>query len=329
MLPPKDKDSGGGLEFCDKAELERNPRFSLLLLRNSGVAEFRDFAMVPLMTNEYTIPLMEMREQVLRQVYESQTHRVLEDVVIEEKMPFIGSLGFGLLKLAKRRRPLRPSRRERRRVTGQSAAAADAEILVTVLRASNVPVRRETDASAPHRAPRTTSTYSGLLDDVVEYQVRPFVEIMFQQRTARTFVADGPHPTWNQELRLPITPEEGVVKDVIYLNLFDEVVLDLLEDDRERHSTVHQRLERRWLGSLKIPFSTLYINAKIEGTFRIDVPVVLLGYAHEVKPWSPAQDAPASSTYVSFYMTVEPGLQSPEVLRARVSVQPDLHSVGP
>ncbi|XP_049275835.1 coiled-coil and C2 domain-containing protein 2A-like [Rhipicephalus sanguineus] len=358
MLPPKDKGSGGGLEFCDKAELERNPRFSLLLLRNSGVAEFRDFAMVPLMTNEYTVPLMEkiyakearteslpghhdpiearqarmshaikeMREQVLRQVYESQTHKVLEDVVIEEKMPFIGSLGFGLLKLAKRRRPLRPSRRERRRVTGQSAAAADAEILVTVLRASNVPVRRDTEVSATHRAPRTTSgeadivhcaVYSGLLDDVVEYQVRPFVEIMFQQRTARTFVADGPHPTWNQELRLPITPEQCVVKDVIYLNLFDEVVLDLLEDDRERHSTVHQRLERRWLGSLKIPFSTLYINAKIEGTFRIDVPVVLLGYAHEVKPWSPAQDAPASSTYVSFYMTVEPGLQSPEVLRAR------------
>ncbi|XP_075730472.1 coiled-coil and C2 domain containing 2A [Rhipicephalus microplus] len=353
MLPLKNKDSssGGGLEFCDKVELERNPRFSLLTLRNSGVAQFRDFAMVPLMINEYTVPLMEkiyarearkeslpghvhhdpiearqarmshaikeMREEVLRQVYESQTHRVLEDIVIEEKMPFIGSLGFGLLKLAKRRRPLRPSRRERRRVTGQSAAAADAEILVTVLRASNVPVRRDTDASSTHRAPRATSSYSGLLDDVMEYQVRPFVEIMFQQRTARTFVADGPHPTWNQELRLPITPEEGVVKDVIYLNLFDEVVLDLLEDERERHSTVHQRLERRWLGSLKIPFSTLYINAKIEGTFRIDVPVVLLGYAHEVKPWSPAQDAPASSTYVSFYMTVEPGLQSPEVLRAR------------
>ncbi|KAH8030112.1 hypothetical protein HPB51_006544 [Rhipicephalus microplus] len=313
MLPLKSKDSssGGGLEFCDKVELERNPRFSLLMLRNSGVAQFRDFAMVPLMINEYTVPLMEkiyakearkeslpghvhhdpiearqarmshaikeMREQVLRQVYESQTHRVLEDIVIEEKMPFIGSLGFGLLKLAKRRRPLRPSRRERRRVTGQSAAAADAQILVTVLRASNVPVRRDTDASSMHRAPRATSSYSGLLDDVMEYQVRPFVEIMFQQRTARTFVADGPHPTWNQELRLPITPEEGVVKDVIYLNLFDEVVLDLLEDDRERHSTVHQRLERRWLGSLKIPFSTLYINAKCDS----DEPPQLVQQAEE------------------------------------------------
>ncbi|KAK8774158.1 hypothetical protein V5799_011309 [Amblyomma americanum] len=115
-----------------------------------------------------------------------------------------------------------------------------------------------------HRAKnqRDAIAYSGALDNVVEFQVRPFVEVMFQQRTARTFVADGPHPTWNQELRLPITPEAGVVRDVIYLNLFDEVVLDLLEDDRERQSTVHQRLERRWLGSLRIPFSTLYINSK-------------------------------------------------------------------
>ncbi|XP_077547771.1 coiled-coil and C2 domain containing 2A [Haemaphysalis longicornis] len=338
------KDKGTGLEFCDKAELERNPRFSLLLLRSAGVAEFRDFTMVPLMSNEYSLSLMEkiyarearkeesfsghhdpiearqarmshaireMREQVLRQVYESQTHRALEDIVIEEKMPIIGSLGFGLLKLAKRHRPLRPSRRERRKVTGQSAAAADAEILVTVLRASNVPVRQDTDSHRP--AARQT----GFLEDAFECQVRPFVEVMFQKQTARTFVADGPHPTWNQELRLPITSDTGVVTDMVYLNLFDEVVLDLLEDDRERHSTVYQRLERRWLGSLKIPFSTLYINSKIEGTFRVDVPVVLLGYAHEVKPWSPMQDAPASSTYVSFYMTVEPGLQSPEVLRAR------------
>lgn len=53
------------------------------------------------------------------------------------------------------------------------------------------------------------------------------------------------------------------VRDVIYLNLFDEVVLDLLEDDRERLSTVHQRLERRWLGNLKVPFSTLYLNSKV------------------------------------------------------------------
>ncbi|CAN8001529.1 unnamed protein product, partial [Ixodes hexagonus] len=328
------------IEFCDEAELERNPRFRLLRLRDSGSAEFRNFGAVPLLPNEYSVSLIEkiyakephdemlpshrdpiedrqvkrahlmkqMREEVIRKVYESQTHRVLEDVIIEEKIPIIGSLGFGLFKLAKRHRPLRPSRKERRKVTGQSVAAADAEILVTVLRATNVPVRKDGEFT------------KGVPEEVVECQVRPFVEVMFQRKTARTFVAEGPHPTWNQELRLPLSMDGSdgpcSVKDIIYLNLFDEVVLDLLEDDRERSSTVYQRLERRWLGNLKVPFSTLYLNSKIEGTFRLDTPPVLLGYVHEVKPWSLVHDAPSVCTYISFYLTIEPGLQPPEVLRA-------------
>ncbi|XP_029832757.4 coiled-coil and C2 domain-containing protein 2A [Ixodes scapularis] len=328
------------LEFCDEAELERNPRFRLLRLRDSGSAEFRNFGAVPLLLNEYSVSLIEkiyarepcdeklpshrdpiedrqvkrahlmkqMREEVIRKVYESQTHRVLEDIIIEEKVPIIGSLGFGLFKLVKKHRPLRPSRKERRKVTGQSVAAADAEILVTVLRATNVPVRKDGQLT------------KGVAEDVIECQVRPFVEVMFQRKTARTFVAEGPHPTWNQELRLPLTMGDSdgpcSVRDIIYLNLFDEVVLDLLEDDRERLSTVHQRLERRWLGNLKVPFSTLYLNSKIEGTFRLDTPPVLLGYVHEVKPWALIHDAPSMCTYISFYLTIEPGLQPPEVLRA-------------
>lgn len=56
------------------------------------------------------------------------------------------------------------------------------------------------------------------------------------------------------------------VKDCIYLHLFDEVTIDLIEDEREdRSSIVHHRIDRRWLGSLTIPFSSLYRNTRIEG----------------------------------------------------------------
>ena len=37
----------------------------------------------------------------------------------------------------------------------------------------------------------------------------------------------------------------------------------LSQDDRERDSSVHQRIEKKWLGSLKIPFTTIYFNGKV------------------------------------------------------------------
>ena len=33
--------------------------------------------------------------------------------------------------------------------------------------------------------------------------VRPFVEVVFQGNFIRTTVADGPNPSWNEELTLP------------------------------------------------------------------------------------------------------------------------------
>lgn len=37
----------------------------------------------------------------------------------------------------------------------------------------------------------------------------------------------------------------------------------MLQDDRERGSSVHQRIEKKWLGSIKIPFTTVYFNGKV------------------------------------------------------------------
>ena len=89
------------------------------------------------------------------------------------------------------------------------------------------------------------------------------------------------------------------------------MAVDLLESDQDRNSHVHQRLEKKWLGSMFIPFSSLYHNTRIEGrvivhlhlsqtsiinkarnkdekyktawfcvlgTFRLHSPAVLLGY---------------------------------------------------
>lgn len=53
------------------------------------------------------------------------------------------------------------------------------------------------------------------------------------------------------------------VDDCIHINMYDEVVIDILEDDRTRETNIHQRLERHWLGSCLIPISALFNNPQV------------------------------------------------------------------
>ena len=40
--------------------------------------------------------------------------------------------------------------------------------------------------------------------------MRPFVEVMFQRNTIATSVANGPNPSWNEELKVPFRYECSV-----------------------------------------------------------------------------------------------------------------------
>lgn len=53
------------------------------------------------------------------------------------------------------------------------------------------------------------------------------------------------------------------VTDVVYFHVFDEDLVDLLEDERRRATNIHQRRERHWLGSFSIPFQTIYANSRV------------------------------------------------------------------
>lgn len=87
------------------------------------------------------------------------------------------------------KRPLRPVRKQ----VKQIAAGIDFKninILINILGAIHVPARKE-----------NTSNKS---DQINEVSVRPFVTVSFRDVCARTTVADGPNPVWNQEIILPI-----------------------------------------------------------------------------------------------------------------------------
>lgn len=56
---------------------------------------------------------------------------------------------------------------------------------------------------------------------------------------------------------------------------------DVGESSGTTTGVVAHKVQNLWLGVIKLPFSTLYQRGRIEGTFKINVPAVLLGYNTE------------------------------------------------
>jgi len=144
----------------------------------------------------------------------------------------------------------------------------------------------------------------------------PFVEVRFQGKVQRTRRMEGPNPQWNENVTIPFSPPNNdwsfqtleAVQDSVSINLFDEMTFNNARDDRERN-TIYQRIEQRWVGSLSIPFSTIYQNGVVEGAFVLDVPVLNLGYQTEA-PTIPAETSSLSPahTMLSLFITLDPPL---------------------
>lgn len=87
-------------------------------------------------------------------------------------------------------RPLRPVRRATKQ-SQTSLSIKDAKIIINIVGAIQVPVRKDVDTMAQ-------------MDNLNIVPVRPFVIVTFKDKVARTTVAEGANPIWNQELTLPL-----------------------------------------------------------------------------------------------------------------------------
>ncbi|KAL8612721.1 hypothetical protein ACOMHN_025372 [Nucella lapillus] len=355
-------------DVATEADLNANRRFQMISLRDREIAEFRNTKMIAPFEREiprdafteyekkqrdeerqkvmddiegvrqaHSRYVQKIREQVIMRFRLASHQKRLEDMVVEEAVPNIAMIGISLLRLSEARRPLKPVRKERKKVTAQAIKGDEVRILVNIIRSTNIPVRK------PHHSAGGGAATSRELDRkptvrniTGETLVHPYVEVMFQRNTVRTSAGEGPNPSFNEELELPLqAPNDDfspntlqTVQDSIYLNLFDEVVVDVLEDERERETAIHQRLEKKWLGNIRIPFSTIYLNGKIDGTFRINTPPVLLGYTYDVaQVGDEDMDMPIGqrddSTYLSLFITIEPPLIQPEPVRERFDTNED------
>lgn len=288
----------------------------------------------------------------LKKVYEIITNhcenlnrdKMNTNILIGDEFPTFASLLSAFFEMFGPKRPLKPVRR----ITSSRASCKIDEIsnfnvVVNVVRATNVPIRcDETTTSS-----RKSSTFSGAqgaskFTPFKHSNVHPhiFVAISLKDHhhTSRTSSAEGKNyfklhnlayliyylgtnPMWNEQLTLPLNMTTDDAKRSLSLDLYDEVVEDLIENVSE----VYQRITSKWLGTIKIPIINICRNQRIEGNFEVTVPSVLIGYTKA--KFSPTdighqqtsiavENLPDLSrkTFLSLFISLEPNVEIPQLI---------------
>lgn len=348
-------------DLATAEEIDKSLRYKILTLRDQENPIFKGYPMVPCFEREIpkdalkeyekkkredtqmpnvkgdleqhraqvNLYLQKIKERVTAQYRFASHQKTLQDVVNEDTVPNITMIATSLLRLSEPRRPLKPVRKERKKVTAQALDGKEVKILINIIRASYIPVRK----AMGRPSTSVTRDADGIpIGETYDDLVCPFVEVMFQRSRVRTRRGEGPNPSFNEELELVLrVPNDDyspsslqAIEDIIFINLFDEVTVDVLEDNRERETNIHQRIEKKWLGSIKIPFSTVYFNNKIDGTFRINTPPFLLGYTYDMMQAQPGASEVETtigrgSSYLSMFVTIEPSLSLPEPFKEKLA----------
>lgn len=210
-------------------------------------------------------------------------------------------------------RPLNPYRTNRQNIITRDADRC--KLVIQLVSGINLPMRKNARGS----------------------KLKPFVELSFQKRTTRSITSEGANPQWNQTLAIEIEAPDGdfrpealmetdIATDYIIVNVFDEITIDLLQDERERDREMYIRKEKVWLGSIQVPFTSVWERSRIDGKFPIIVPPSLLGYGQDTQTDEVIKIDAHDQSMLHIFVTLDPPLAQPPALKLKFQTDesPDL-----
>ncbi|XP_048465130.1 protein CC2D2B-like [Rhincodon typus] len=295
--------------FVTDKNLELSKRFQLLMLRNSGVPEYCCFKQVPPYDKEISDNIFQefesqrddifvnigedslteqrmmalkhlekVKASVMKKLLRVRHHYTVQDMVVEcEEISTISQVSLAMLSMIAPRKKMKPLRKERKKIPAQTLSDGDVKLLINVLGAYNIPMRKciirvlefiDTDVSYYNAS--TISEVIGPDNDIVKkIQVQPFVEVTFQQSMYQTSIADGTQPCWNEKLEMDFKSPNGdynsaalcKMKDKIVINIFDNISVPNPESDCLETCNIKPHV-KHWLGSIAIPFNTVLEQSK-------------------------------------------------------------------
>ncbi|XP_072482359.1 protein CC2D2B isoform X3 [Notamacropus eugenii] len=319
--------------FVSEEEIKKSKRFQLLQLRSAGQLDVFVLQQIPLYDREIPDLVFQMRKLVMKKIVKVNKFNLSDVVTDYEEIVSASQLKHAICKLVERRRNLKPQRRERKKVAAQTISDGDIHLLVRILRAYNIPSRKPAVSrtldiptyllSSISRVRHKESNKSVATVELLnEDAVRPFVEVSFQHTVYQTDTANGSHPCWNEEIVVDFSSPGhdysfsnlSKIKDNIYVNIFDETVIEKHEDHCLKGCSGHSYIRKNWLGSVIFPFSALLQQPKISGTFQVNIPPLLLGYTWSKTYVSPKEDYNGQNlkecTFLNIFATIEPQISS-------------------
>lgn len=250
--------------------------------------------------------LSKIRENAIVQDAVVKKQVALTDIVGEAPLPTIPSFFAAIAARLFMFRPLKPLRKER---VPSANIQTYSKIIIHIVRGMNIP-QRTTVSTGPKV--ESTLIYSAAIGQETNVMAR----ITFNNEIQRTYPVSGESPEWNQRFMFNVSKDKNEIptiseleKKSVRIDLFDRLVLNVVEDDRQAQTT-HSITEDRFMASIEFPVGAIWASGKIDGVITMNTSPFILGYNKSKEPIK-----------LSVFFTIDPPMKIDQTVSERESAE--------